>query len=385
MRIPSLHPPAPGAATAPCSSLRPSWHRPPARSTPRQTSAARAQGTRTGAYGCESALGFRVQVVAPGCLGLTDAAASSFPIARAPMVAGNSLPIKMLKLASPPAGWPLATSLLTSLVLPSAGFGPRLCQPARPGAAARALFSRGHSDPGPRVAVRRWAPARAPCPLRSMAVPVAGQDLSEMFDLYEAPEPTVAAFRGEPRATGRSKQRKLVHADGDWHRAVHVWLYTSAGQLVLQKRAEGKDTFPGRWDVSVGGHVTSGDSVEFTARKEVEEELGLKIHNDALEKIGVFATTATGSSPIGGEFTCNEYKDLFLLRFDGDVGELRFSPDEVADVALKHWTEVRQDLLAQLDPDDRELDGPMIQRPRHYIDALFAALGDRLPSHHDAA
>ena len=218
-----------------------------------------------------------------------------------------------------------------------------------------------------------------------MAVPVAGQDLSEMFDLYEAPEPTVAAFRGEPRATGRSKQRKLVHADGDWHRAVHVWLYTSAGQLVLQKRAEGKDTFPGRWDVSVGGHVTSGDSVEFTARKEVEEELGLKIHNDALEKIGVFATTATGSSPIGGEFTCNEYKDLFLLRFDGDVGELRFSPDEVADVALKHWTEVRQDLLAQLDPDGRELDGPMIQRPRHYIDALFAALGDRLPSHHDAA
>ena len=78
-------------------------------------------------------LGFRAQVGAPGCLGLTDAAASSFPIARAPMVAGNSLPIKMLKLASPPAGWPLATSLLTSLVLPSAGFGPRLCQPARPG------------------------------------------------------------------------------------------------------------------------------------------------------------------------------------------------------------------------------------------------------------
>ena len=63
-------------------------------------------------------LGFRVQVGAPGCLGLTDAAASSFPIARAPMVAGNSLPIKMLKLASPPAGWPLATSLLTSLVCP---------------------------------------------------------------------------------------------------------------------------------------------------------------------------------------------------------------------------------------------------------------------------
>jgi len=41
---------------------------------------------------------------------------------------------------------------------------------------------------------------------------------------------------------------------------VHVWIYNSKGRVILQKRAEGKDTFPGRWDVSVGGHVTSGDS-----------------------------------------------------------------------------------------------------------------------------
>jgi 8-oxo-dGTP pyrophosphatase MutT (NUDIX family) len=54
---------------------------------------------------------------------------------------------------------------------------------------------------------------------------------------------------------------------------VHIWLYDSQGNLVLQKRSESKDTFPGRWDVSVGGHVTSGDTVMETALKEVEEEL----------------------------------------------------------------------------------------------------------------
>jgi hypothetical protein len=39
----------------------------------------------------------------------------------------------------------------------------------------------------------------------------------------------------------------------------------------------------------------------------------------ALEHLGTLATTAKGSSPIGGNFVCNEYKDLFLLKFDGSV------------------------------------------------------------------
>jgi len=110
-----------------------------------------------------------------------------------------------------------------------------------------------------------------------------------------------------------------VHTDGDWHRAVHIWIYNSQGNLVLQKRAAGKDTFPGRWDVSVGGHVTSGDSVLETALKEVREELGIDINVADLEALGTLATAAKGSSPVGGDFTCNEFKDIFLLKFDGDV------------------------------------------------------------------
>ena len=124
---------------------------------------------------------------------------------------------------------------------------------------------------------------------------------------------------GAPKAKGTSKARKKVHTDGDWHRAVHIWIYNSQGNLILQKRAAGKDTFPGRWDVSVGGHVTSGDSVLDTALKEVQEELGMDINVADLEALGTLATAAKGSSPVGGDFTCNEFKDIFLLKFDGDV------------------------------------------------------------------
>ena len=232
------------------------------------------------------------------------------------------------------------------------------------------------------------------------AAVVQGQDLGELFDIYMAPQPSAASFVGEPRATGVARPRGLVHESGDWHRSVHVWMYTESGMLLLQKRAEGKDTFPGRWDVSVAGHVTSGDSVLATALKEVREELGIAITEVAaaaeeeeasskgggggggLESLGVVPTMAKGSSPISGDFLCNEYKNIFLFKlpFGDDVdikAELRFEPnEEVADIRMAHFTEVKEALLAQLDG-TTELDGPFIQRPRHYLNVVFGALAER--------
>lgn len=42
------------------------------------------------------------------------------------------------------------------------------------------------------------------------------------------------------------------------------------------------------------------------------------------------------------------------------VADLKFSRDEVEDVAMKHWTQVKLDLLEQLGENGEERDGPMI-------------------------
>ncbi|MBN1646624.1 MAG: NUDIX domain-containing protein [Spirochaetales bacterium] len=59
------------------------------------------------------------------------------------------------------------------------------------------------------------------------------------------------------------------------HRAVHIIIVNSAGQVFLQKRAENKDVQPGKWDSSVGGHVDSGEDYFAAGVREAGEELGI--------------------------------------------------------------------------------------------------------------
>jgi isopentenyldiphosphate isomerase len=60
------------------------------------------------------------------------------------------------------------------------------------------------------------------------------------------------------------------------HPVVHLHLFNSKGELFLQKRAKTKDLLPGKWDTSVGGHVSPGEDSEEALKREAEEELGLK-------------------------------------------------------------------------------------------------------------
>lgn len=55
-----------------------------------------------------------------------------------------------------------------------------------------------------------------------------GQDSGEMFDVFLPPEGgSLSVLSEPPRPAGFRKARGLVHADGDWHRSVHIWLHNS--------------------------------------------------------------------------------------------------------------------------------------------------------------
>jgi isopentenyldiphosphate isomerase len=59
------------------------------------------------------------------------------------------------------------------------------------------------------------------------------------------------------------------------HPVVHLHLFNTKGELFLQKRSESKDIQPGKWDTSVGGHVSPGEIPVEALMREAGEELGL--------------------------------------------------------------------------------------------------------------
>ena len=88
-------------------------------------------------------------------------------------------------------------------------------------------------------------------------------------------EEYVDLFDSDDRPLSRSVPKRQAHQQGLWHRSAHVWIYDRTGNILMQKRAQTKDTFPGLWDISVAGHISAGEPPTEGALRELKEEIGL--------------------------------------------------------------------------------------------------------------
>ena len=128
--------------------------------------------------------------------------------------------------------------------------------------------------------------------------------------------------RGKPAG---SAPREECHGNPRLiHLVVHCHVFNPAGRLLLQKRAMTKDTNPGRWDTSVGGHVMAGEPVRNALLREAREELGI----DASAALALYAYLREGSFE-------SEYAECFLLETSevprpdpGEIDEVRLYPLE---------------------------------------------------------
>jgi 16S rRNA (adenine1518-N6/adenine1519-N6)-dimethyltransferase len=119
----------------------------------------------------------------------------------------------------------------------------------------------------------------------------------------------------------RYAYRAEVHANNFRHRAVHILVFNETGQLYLQKRSRRKDRHPLLWDSSAAGHVAAGEGYDDTARRELQEELGLDLPLEKIAKI-------SASEPTGYEF-------IWLYRGTlKDEREPRPSPHEIENGAF---------------------------------------------------
>lgn len=156
---------------------------------------------------------------------------------------------------------------------------------------------------------------------RSVTTRPLPQDPDELFDVIDED--------GHP--TGIVKRRADVHRDGDWHRAVHVWIIgADDGEpfILFQRRSSGKDTWPDMLDVTVGGHLRAGESVT-GALREVEEELGITPDLTTLRHIGTYIVAGI----LRPDHIDRERLEIFLLRDNRPLAAYNPAMAEVAALA----------------------------------------------------
>ena len=109
------------------------------------------------------------------------------------------------------------------------------------------------------------------------------------------------------------KTKREAHTQGLWHKAIHIWIYNSKGEVLLQKRAMTKSTLPGVWDTSVAGHLSAGESFEDAAVRELYEELGVSAKSEELKE--VVNRKAVYTDPEQGYYN-REFVQVYLYGLD---------------------------------------------------------------------
>jgi isopentenyldiphosphate isomerase len=147
--------------------------------------------------------------------------------------------------------------------------------------------------------------------------------------------------------TGKNAPRSQVHAEGLWHRTVHIYLFRKKNdkiEFLVHLRSPFKDLHPNQWDTRFGGHIKSGLSLKEGVKTELEEEIGLDAgRHDVIE----------GYWRKRDKFPNREFTMKYFLEYDGDPDDLKFNDGEVQEVK---WMDA-QEILESMNKNPNQWSG----------------------------
>lgn len=127
--------------------------------------------------------------------------------------------------------------------------------------------------------------------------------------------------------TGEIITKKEAHKIGKWHSAVHIWIISEdKKKILLQKRCPDKNLFPNMWDISVGGHVSSGEETLISAKRELSEELGLNPDNYNFIFVDVIKEKF-----VDGDIVSNEFVTIYKIISDINLEDITLQKEEVSE------------------------------------------------------
>ncbi len=132
------------------------------------------------------------------------------------------------------------------------------------------------------------------------------------------------------RKTGEVLSRSEVHKKGLWHRAIVVAIVNEKNEILLQQRSDNKDKNPGMWDISVTGHLSSGQDSLMAATREISEEVSVSLGYSVDVKDFRFMFSYRKEEKVSEEQFDRQFYDFFILRQSGLRDEnLKFQISEV--------------------------------------------------------
>ena len=134
--------------------------------------------------------------------------------------------------------------------------------------------------------------------------------------------------------TGQTVEREKAHEKGIMHRTSHVWLLRKKHgkiQILLQKRCETKESFPGCYDISSAGYIPAGMGFVESAIRELQEELGISASHDELVFCGD-RIVIWDDCFFGIPFHDRQYSRVFILWRDIDEEGFKLRKEEVDSV-----------------------------------------------------
>lgn len=90
---------------------------------------------------------------------------------------------------------------------------------------------------------------------------------------------------------GRSTREYCHGGEKPLHPVIHIHIIDRYSRVYLQKRSMRKDIQPGKWDTSVGGHVSYGETLMEAVYREASEELGFTDFNPVYLETYEFEST----------------------------------------------------------------------------------------------
>lgn len=154
--------------------------------------------------------------------------------------------------------------------------------------------------------------------------------------------------------TDKTMIRGTQITSGFYRLVVHICIFNSKGEMLIQQRQPFKAGWSNMWDITVGGSAIVGDSSQSAAEREVYEEIGYKL---SLEGIRPALTINFDEG----------FDDIYLIQEDVDITKLKLQYEEVK--AVK-WAS-KEEILSMI---DEEI---FIPYYKSFIELLFSMRNHR--------